>query len=104
MSTDISSITSPFLLQTLKTIIQPQVNTIHQADIKCRDWAFKKDIQLNPQRIHILRRPQVTNIIPPITKVQEVNKEPVKLPIRNQATIQLQRPTRNLRRYIKLID
>ena len=47
--------------------------------------------------------------MPPIAKaqevkVQEVGKEPVKLPIRNQATIQLRRPIKNLRRYIELID
>ena len=47
--------------------------------------------------------------MPPVAEVQEVkaqevSKEPVKLPMRNWATIQLQRPTRNLRRYIELMD
>src|SRR6266699_5575169 len=47
--------------------------------------------------------------MPPIAKVQkvkvqEVSKEPVKLLTKTQATMQLQRPTRNLRRYIELID
>ena len=47
--------------------------------------------------------------MPPIAKVQEVKvqevgKELVKLPIRNQATMRLQRPTRNLRYYTELID
>ena len=76
----------------IENLIQPWVNTIHQADIKRRDRAFKKDIQLNLQQIHILYRPKVTHIMPPIAKVQkvktkEVSKEPVKLPIRNQAII-----------------
>jgi len=33
-----------------------------------KDQAFKKDIQLNPQRIRILRRPQTTYITPPTLK------------------------------------
>ena len=48
-----------------------------------RDQAFEKDIQLNPQQICILCRPQITHTIPPIAKVQEVSKELVKLPMRN---------------------
>ena len=58
-----------------------------EADAKCRDWAFKKDIQLNLQQIYILCRLQITHITPPTTKIQEVGKEPAKLPLRNQATI-----------------
>src|SRR6266567_6585752 len=32
---------------TIENLIQLQVNTVHQADIKRRDQAFEKDIQLN---------------------------------------------------------
>ena len=42
--------------------------------------------------------------MPPVAKVQEVSKESVKLPIRNRAIMQLQRPTKNLRCYIEFID
>ena len=38
------------------------------------------------------------------TKTQEVSKELVKLPTKNQATMQLWRTIRNTRRYIELID
>ena len=31
----------------MENLIQPWVNTVYQADVKRRDWAFKKDIQLN---------------------------------------------------------
>ena len=56
----------------IKNLIWLWVNTAHQADVERRDRAFEKDVQLNPQRIHILHRPQVTHIMPPIAKVQEV--------------------------------
>ncbi len=87
---------------TIKNLIWPQISTAHQADAKYKDRAFEKDIQLNPQRICIFHCPQVTHIILPTTKTQEVSKELVKLLIRNRATIW--RTTRNIRRYTKLID
>ena len=31
----------------MENLIWPWVNTIHQADIKHRDWAFEKDIWLD---------------------------------------------------------
>jgi len=40
-----------------------------------RDQAFKKDIQLNPQRVRILRRPQTINIALPALKTQEVSNK-----------------------------
>src|SRR6266571_2625922 len=86
----------------MENLIRPRISTVYQADAECRDWAFKKDIQLNPQQICILRRPQVTYIILPVTKTQEVSKELVKLFIRNRATIR--RITRNIRCYTELID
>ena len=49
----------------MENLIQPQVNTVYQADAMRRDQAFKEDILLNPQRVRILRRPQTTYIIPP---------------------------------------
>src|SRR6266699_1859520 len=71
---------------TMENLVRPRVNTVHQADVERRDRAFEKDVQLDPQRIRILRRPQVTNAMPPVTEVQEVSREPVKLPTRNRAT------------------
>ena len=52
----------------IENLIRPQINTIYQADATYRDQAFKKDIQLNSQRIYILRRPQTTYITPPALK------------------------------------
>ena len=52
----------------IENLIQPQINTIYQVDTIYRDQAFKKDVQLNPQRLRILRRPQTTYITPPVLK------------------------------------
>jgi len=53
-----------------------------------RDQAFKKDVQLNPQRIRILRRPQTTYIMPPTPEIKKVNKKLAELPIGNLGPIQ----------------
>ena len=55
----------------------------------CKDRAFKKDVQLNPQQIHILCRPQIAYIMPPATETQEVSKEPAKTPTKNLGPMQL---------------
>ena len=67
----------------MENFIWLQINTIYQADAEYRDWAFKKDIQLNLQQICILCRLQITYITPPVTKIQKVSKEPAKLPLKN---------------------
>ena len=69
-----------------------------------RDQAFKKDIQLNPQRIRILRRPQTTYITPPAPETQKISSNLAKSPIENLGPTQLQRKARNTGRHTKLID
>jgi len=44
-----------------------------------RDQVFKKDIQLNSQRVRILRRPQTTDVAPPVLETQEVSNKPAGL-------------------------
>ena len=43
---------TPFFIKeisiTMENLIQPQINTIYQADAMRRDQAFKKDVRLNP--------------------------------------------------------
>ena len=53
----------------MENLIRPQINTAHQADAMRRDQAFEKDIQLDPQQIHILRRPQIAYTMPPTTEI-----------------------------------
>jgi len=53
---------------TMENLVRPQINTIYQADAVRRDQAFEKDVQLDSQRIRILRRPQTTYVTPPALK------------------------------------
>ena len=73
----------------IENLIQPQINTIYQVDAIYRDQAFKKDIQLNPQQVYILHRPQTTYTMPPIPKTQGVSTNLPKSPIENLGPIQL---------------
>jgi len=52
-----------------------------------RDQAFKKNVQLNLQRIRILHRPQTTYIIPPVPKIKKGSKKLAELPIGNLGPI-----------------
>ena len=70
----------------------------------CRDQAFKKDIQLDPQQIYILCRPQITYTMPPTTKTQRVSKKPAKTPIENLGPMQLKKTIKNTGCYTKLIN
>jgi len=54
-----------------------------------RDQAFKKDVQLNSQRICILRRPQTTHVTLPALKTQEVSSDPKKPPMGSLGPMQL---------------
>jgi len=70
----------------------------------CKDRAFKKDVQLNPQQIHILCRPQIAYIMPPTTKTQKVNKELAKTPTENLSLMQLPKLTKNTKCHTELIN
>ena len=61
-----------------------------------KNQTFKKDIQLDPQRIYILHRPQFTHAMPPTTKIQKINKELAKTPTENLNPMQLQKTTKTL--------
>ena len=89
---------------TIENLIRPQINTVYQADAIYRDQAFKKDIQLDPQRIRILYRPQTIYVMPPALKIKKVSKRLAELPIGNLGPIQPQRIAMSIRRYTKCID
>jgi hypothetical protein len=88
----------------MENLVRPQIDTIHQADAIRRDQAFEKDVQLDPQRIRILRRPQATYITPPAPQTQEVDSDLPKSPVENLGPTQPQWKARNIGRHTKLID
>ena len=88
----------------IENLMRPQIDTIYQADAMRRDQAFKKDVQLNPQRICILRRPQTTYVTLPAPEIQKISSNLAKSPVENVGPIQLQRKARNTRCYTKPID
>ena len=81
---------------TMENLIQPQVNTVHQADAMRRDQAFEEDVLLDPQRVRILRRPQTTYVIPPALETQEVGSNLPKPPIENPGPTRLQWKARDI--------
>ena len=87
---------------TMENLVRPQINTIYQADAMRRDQAFEKDVQLDPQRTRILRRPQTTYVTPPAPETQEVGSDLAKFPTENPT--KPQRKVRDIGRHTELID
>ena len=88
----------------MENLVRPRINTIHQADAMRRDQAFEKDVQLDPQRIRILRRPQTAYVTPPVLETQEVSSGLAESPMESLGPTQPPRKARNIGRHTELID
>ena len=93
---------------TMENLLRPIRNPAHQADADRRDKAFQKDVQLDPLRIRILRRPHAQDCYPILPQPVVETPEPPKKP--SQTTPQEPKPKRprwipkGIERHTELID